>query len=144
MMCQLNVFDLKKFNKPTYNTLYQYQTFLKCIFWQICLQISKNLAMVRRCKQRKHVNPFMPNGAFNMCCPRDCVSRHNGGTSGTPLKPLRVDSALKALSSLKSLRGVPEVPPLCQETQSLQQMLELSCENATVGTNGLKIYFRKS
>ena len=36
----------------------------------------------------------MPNGAFNICCPRDCVSRHNGGTSGAPLKPLRVDSAL--------------------------------------------------
>ena len=31
---------------------------------------------------------------FNICCPRDCVSRHNGGTSGAPLKPLRVDSAL--------------------------------------------------
>ena len=30
----------------------------------------------------------------NMCCPRDCVSRHNGGTSGAPLKPLRDDSAL--------------------------------------------------
>ena len=27
-------------------------------------------------------NPFMPNGAFNIC------------TSGAPLKPLRVDSAL--------------------------------------------------
>ena len=22
--------------------------------------------------------------SFNICCPRDCVSRHNGGTSGTP------------------------------------------------------------
>ena len=33
--------------------------------------------------------------AFNICCPRDCVSRHNGGTSGAPLKPLRVDSALQ-------------------------------------------------
>ena len=31
---------------------------------------------------------------YNMCCPRDCVSRHNGGTSGAPLKPLRDDSAL--------------------------------------------------
>ena len=41
-------------------------------------------------------NPFMPTaGAFNICCPRDCVSRHNGGTSGAPLKPLRVDSALR-------------------------------------------------
>ena len=33
-------------------------------------------------------------GAFNICCPRDCVSRHNGGTSGAPLKPLRDDSVL--------------------------------------------------
>ena len=29
--------------------------------------------------------------------------------------------------------------PLCRETQSLgQHMLELGCENATVGTNGLR------
>ena len=81
---------------------------------------------------------IMPTGAFNICCPRDCVSRHNGGTSGAPLKPLRVDSALRALSILRGLRGAPEVTPLCRETQSLvQQMLELSCENATVGKNGL-------
>ena len=39
----------------------------------------------------------MPTGAFNICCPRDSVSRHNGGTSGAPLKPLRDDSALRAL-----------------------------------------------
>ena len=46
----------------------------------------------------------------------------------------RVDNALRALSSLRGLGGAPEVPPLCRETQSLgQQMLELSCENATVG-----------
>ena len=81
------------------------------------------------------VNPFMPTGVFNICCPRDCVSRHNGGTSGAPLKPLRVDSALRALSSLRGLRGAPEVPPLCRETQSLgQQML-----NAPVGINGLNV-----
>ena len=29
-------------------------------------------------------NPLMPTGAFNICCPRDCVSRHNGGTRGAP------------------------------------------------------------
>ena len=23
----------------------------------------------------------------NICCPRDCVSRHNGGTAGDPLNP---------------------------------------------------------
>ena len=77
--------------------------------------------------------PLMPSGAFNICCPRDCVSRHNGGTSGAPLKALRVDSALRALSTLRGLRGAPEVPPLCRETQSLgQQML-----NAPVDINGL-------
>ena len=71
------------------------------------------------------INPFMPSGAFNICCPRDCDSRHNGGTSGAPLKPVRDDSALRTLSSLRGLRGAPEVPPLCRETQSLgQQMLE--------------------
>ena len=58
--------------------------------------------------------------------------------------PLRVDSALRALSSLRGLRGAPEVPPLCRETQSLgQQMLELSCENATVGKNGLTMTLEK-
>ena len=52
------------------------------------------------------------------------VSRHNGGTSGAPHKPLRDDSALRALS-MRGLRGAPEVPPLCRETQSLgQRMLE--------------------
>ena len=80
----------------------------------------------------------MPTVAFNIFCQRDCVSRHNGGTSGAPLKPLRDDSALRALSTLRDLRGEPEVTPLCRETQSLgQKMLELSCENATVGKNGL-------
>ena len=29
-------------------------------------------------------NPLMPSGSFNICCPRDCVSRHNGGTSLCP------------------------------------------------------------
>ena len=42
----------------------------------------------------------MPTGAFNICCPRDCVSRHNGGTSGAPLKPLRVDSALRYIHKI--------------------------------------------
>ena len=58
---------------------------------------------------------------FFICCPRDCVSRHNGGTSGAPFKPLRVDSALRTLSTLRGLRGAPEVLPLCRETQSLGQ-----------------------
>ena len=86
---------------------------------------------------RININPLMPIGnyscQFNICCPRDCVSRHNGGTSGAPLKPLRVDSVLRELSTLRGLRGAPEAPPLCRDTQSLgQKML-----NATVGINGL-------
>ena len=74
---------------------------------------------------------------FFICLPRDCVSRHNGGTSGAPLKPLRVDSALKALSTLRGLRGAHEVPPLCRETQSLgQQMLK-----EPLGINGLSTVY---
>ena len=41
-----------------------------------------------------HEYTSSPPATFNICCPRDCVSRHNGGTSGAPLKPLRDDSAL--------------------------------------------------
>ena len=53
------------------------------------------------------------------------TSRHNGGTSGAPLKPLRDDSALRALSSLRGLRGTPEVPRYAERRQSLgQQMLK--------------------
>ena len=35
----------------------------------------------------RYINPLMPSGSFNICCPRDCVSRHNGGTSVPPLNP---------------------------------------------------------
>ena len=42
---------------------------------------------------------------FQLCCPRDCVSLHNGSTSGAPLEPIRVDSALRALSTLRGLRA---------------------------------------
>ena len=80
-------------------------------------------------------NPFMPTVAFNICCPRDCVSRHNGGTSGAPLKPLRDDSALRTLSSLRGLRGAPTVPPLCRETSVSQ-----TANVGTVGKNGLNAH----
>ena len=59
-----------------------------------------------------------------------------------PFKALRVDCVLRALSSLIGLRGAPTVPPLCRETPSLgQHMLELGCENATVGKDGLSVKF---
>ena len=50
--------------------------------------------------------PGQPAAVLNPCLPtvptfavrETDVSRHNGGTSGAPLKPLRDDSALRALS----------------------------------------------
>ena len=56
---------------------------------------------------RSGSNTFLTTVAFNICCPRDCVSRHNGGTSGAPLKPLRVDSALNAIRQKASGSGRP-------------------------------------
>ena len=36
-------------------------------------------------------NPLMPVGNYSyqffICCPRDCVSRYNGGTRGAPIMP---------------------------------------------------------
>ena len=71
-----------------------------------------------------------------MCCLRDCVSRHNGGSAGAPLKPLRDDSGLRALSSLRGLRGAPEVPSLCRETS-----VSRTANVGTVGMNGLMDIF---
>ena len=61
------------------------------------------------------------------------VSRHNGGTSGAPLKSLRDYSDHRALSSLRGLRGAPEVPPLCRET-SVSQTINVG----TMGKNWLR------
>ena len=49
---------------------------------------------------RNRINPFMPTAPTFVVRETD-VSRHNGGTSGAPLKRLRDDSALKALSYLR-------------------------------------------
>ena len=80
--------------------------------WRNYSNLSQEVGSGRMEPDLEHVNPFMPTVAFNMCCPRDCVSRHNGDTTGAPLKPLRDDSALRALSSLRGLRGAPAGPPL--------------------------------
>ena len=45
------------------------------------------------------INPFLPTVPTFAVRETD-VSRHNGGTSGAPLKPFRDDRALRALSSL--------------------------------------------
>ena len=86
------------------------------------------------------INPFMPTVAFNICCPRDCVYRHNGDTSDAPLNP----SETIVLSEHYRFWGVqgghPRFPHYAERRQSLgQQMLELGCENAMVGENGLML-----
>ena len=45
------------------------------------------------------VNPFMPT-VPTFAVRETCVSRHNGGAAGAPLKPLRDDSAMRALYRL--------------------------------------------
>ena len=60
-------------------------------------------------------NPFM--STFPTFAVRETdVSRHNGGTSGAPLKPLGDDSALRALSSLRGsqIRALHKL--LCHKT----------------------------
>ena len=79
------------------------------------------------------INPFMLTGAFNICCPRDCVSRHNGGTSGAPLNP----SETIVLSEHYRLWGFKggargKMPPLCRETS-----VSRTANVGTVGKNGL-------
>ena len=49
-------------------------------------------------------NPFMPTVPTFAVRETD-VSRHNGGTSGAPLKPIRDNSALRVLSSLEGFKG---------------------------------------
>ena len=75
-------------------------TWIKAI-WHF--QSDMNHASVRRTDSKFHIqideklsSHYTPicSHRSNICCPRDCVSRHNDGTSGAPLKPLRVDSAL--------------------------------------------------
>ena len=91
-----------------------------CIRWRTGLAgCSRN-----RFVQLLTLNQFLPTIPTFAVRETD-VSRHNGGTLGVPLKPLRDDSALRALSTLEGFKGAPAVPPLCRETQSLgQQMLE--------------------
>ena len=44
------------------------------------------------------INPLMPTGAFNICCPRDAVYRtanveHNGGQKWVDKVPVQLDTA---------------------------------------------------
>ena len=119
-------------NRPEKNELYTYLQSRKfCLNWA---RFSVSDLSRTACKEKKWpiVNPFLPTVPTFTGRETD-VSRHNGGTSGVSLQPLRHDSVLRALSTLRGLRGAPEVPPLCRETQSLgQQMLK-----GPLGINGL-------
>ena len=52
-------------------------------------------------------NPFMPTVQTFAVRETD-VSRHNGGTSGAPLKPLRDDSALILIIPVETRQLSPE------------------------------------
>jgi len=77
---------------------------------------------------KRNINPFLPTVQTFAVRETD-VFKHNGGTSGAPLKALKDDSALRALLSLRGLSGAPEVPQLCRET--------LFSRTANVGTVGM-------
>ena len=49
--------------------------------------IHQKMMMICNIYINKYHIPFMPTGAFNICCPRDCVSRHNGVPRVPPLNP---------------------------------------------------------
>ena len=67
---------------------------------------------------KRNINPFLPTVQTFAVRETD-VSRHNGGTEGAPLKPLRDDSAMRALSSLKCLRGGTRGAPIMPRDVSL-------------------------
>jgi len=56
------------------------------------------------------------------------VSRHNGGTSGVPLKHLRDDSAMRALSSLRGFRGATLMTGNAYEGKDCWRSLCSACE----------------
>ena len=101
------------------------------IFQDDADHISICLICAARCQFIRFMVP-LGSLAFRTFAVRETdVSRHNGGTSGAPLKPLRDNNALRALSSLRGLRGAPEVPPLCRETS-----VSRTANVGTVGMNG--------
>ena len=66
----------------------------------------------QRCLCFVFFNPFLPT-VLTFAVRETNVSRHNGGTSGAPLKPLRDDSTVRALSSQGfkgGTRGSPIMP----------------------------------
>ena len=97
---------------------------LKCLDYIVIIE-------ARLREHPSSLNPFLPTVPTFAVRETD-VSRHNGGTSGAPLKPLRDDSALRALSSLRGLREATEVPPLSRETS-----VSRTANVGTVGMNGL-------
>ena len=73
----------------------------------------------------------MPTVAFNICCPRDCVSRHNGGTAGAPIM-LR-DAASRTANVernggqkwVKGGGGIQLGPARCRERKASQAAVRL-------------------
>ena len=68
--------------------------------WHTIFLANRNMNVTETGQTLQHINPFLPTVPTFPIRETD-VSRHNGGTSDAPLKPLRDDSALRALSSLR-------------------------------------------
>ena len=68
------------------------------------------------------------------CAVREVASRHNGGTAGAPLKPLRVDSAWRKLEENFRIAGFRRRAVNC-----FQVSIFLSYQNLTTNIAGLNI-----
>ena len=82
---------------------------------QVC---ARCFLLTHFCPPLRFWNQFLPTDPTFAVLETD-VSRHNGGTSGAPLKPLRDDSVLRVLSSLRGLRGATRVSPIMPRDVSL-------------------------
>ena len=87
------------------------------------------------------VNPFMPT-VPTFAVRETHVSRHNGGTSGAPLKPLRDDSALRALSSLRGYYYARGALIMSRDAVSRTANVERNGGHKWVNVNSTNNYLR--
>ena len=84
---------------------------------------------------------FMPTGAFSICCPRDCVSRHNGGTSGALLMPRDAVSRTANVERTGQHKWVKECKRESRaitQTNRISRRLEQQCPLASLAC--LRVY----
>ena len=81
---------LKEFRKGIY-VVAREVCFFSCYLWGTCSKVTVMSQKRFGIGNRFSINPLMAIGNYSyqflICCPRYCVSRHNGGTSVPPLNP---------------------------------------------------------